>query len=52
MSPSWFSISRLVRLRWKLRFPEGEEELPNTTNMVRFFIVITLQRPRNCEYNS
>ena len=42
MSLSRFSISILRRLQRKLRFQEGEKELPRTPDIVRFFIVITL----------
>ena len=50
ISLSRFSISRLVRLRQKLRFQEKGEDVPRIDEIGRFQIVTTLKRFGNCEY--
>ena len=40
----------ITRTMAKLRFQENGEELPRKVEMVRFFTMITLYRPENCEY--
>ena len=50
ISLSRSSISKSIRLRWKIRSQDKEVSLPKMTEMDRFLVVVTLKSFGNCEH--